>query len=46
MVGGAALGGVVTRPRCRAAGTVSTAAAVAAVDVGVGGRWVTGDGRA
>jgi len=40
---GVVVGGVATRPRRRAAGAVSTAAA--AVGVGIGGRWVTGDGR-
>ena len=38
-----ALGGVVMLPCRRAAGAVSTATAVG---IGVGGRWVTGDGRA
>src|SRR5258705_9376058 len=38
---GVVVGGVATRPRRRAAGGVSTAAAT--VGVGVGGRWATGD---
>ena len=42
---GVVVGGVATRPRRRAVGAVSTAAAAAIVVVGVGWRWVMGDGR-